>query len=321
MNRAEGSDEFIAEIGQPFSDEVAKRSIKMQDEITKLLSKQRGYFEKMIKESTALPDLLVDKYVGEKEDSEKRIDFEDFGFEFDTEQEKEAFLLWFKANFYTDEMDKLMQEEWTEILMRWITDIVTVVGEINLAVIGIDTDFGWIDDALVEQVEYMATTSTKEIIGTNYRSVMKNILGTVKKGNWSIPEAVNNLKEEFAFSNKRAKVIARTEILRAQSTGQFGSDIDAYDRGLIIGKEWHSTHDHRTRDSHVSADGQVREFLEPFELVNNGTVSYMFYPRDTSLSAPANEVIQCRCFYTRIMAGQEQKMIDAGYSVDEKETN
>lgn len=47
---------------QPFSEEVAKRSIKMQEEITKLLSKQRGYFEKMIKESTSLPDLLVDKY-------------------------------------------------------------------------------------------------------------------------------------------------------------------------------------------------------------------------------------------------------------------
>lgn len=301
---------------QPFSEEVAKRSIKMQEEITKLLSKQRGYFEKMIKESTSLPDLLVDKYESTEGDSEKRIDFESFGFEFETEQEKKAFLEWFTKNFYTDEMDQLMQEQWHEILIRWMNDIIMLVGEINLSVIGIETDFGWVDDSLINQVEYMATTSTREIVGTNYRSVMRNILDTVKKGNWSIPEAVKNLKKEFGFSKDRAKVIARTEILRAQSTGQFGSDIDAYDRGLIIGKEWHSTHDNRTRHSHVMADGQVREFLEPFELVADGVTSYMFYPRDTSLSATADQVIQCRCFYTRIMAGQEQKMIDAGYQVD-----
>lgn len=309
--RADGKDDFIAEIGQPFSNEVARRSVQMENEVIELLTKQRGYFEQLIDKSNDPPELST----GTPVDSEAReIDFEEFGFTFASDYEKEQFLKWFKLEFYTDDLDKLMQEEWTTILVKWITDIITVVGEINLSVIDIQTDFGWIDDTLVSQVEYMATTSARQIVGSNYKSVMRNILNTVKKGNWSIPEAKKNLQEEFGFSNDRAKVITRTEVLRAQSTGQFGSDIDAYDRGIIIGKEWHSAHDHRTRDSHVRADGQIRQFLEPFELDGN---SVLFYPRDTSLGAPAEEVIQCRCFYTRILAGQEQKMIDAGYAVDE----
>ena len=56
-------------------------------------------------------------------------------------------------------------------------------------------------------------------------------------------------------------------------------------------KEWLTVGDANVRPSHQAANGQQRGIEEPFELEG----SLLQYPGDSSLGAPASEVIGCRC--------------------------
>lgn len=88
------------------------------------------------------------------------------------------------------------------------------------------------------------------------------------------------------FNRNRALVIARTETTSAANYGAYlgGSDSD-----YEVGKQWLSILDQNTRPDHVDANGQLVAMDETFAV---GPVE-MLYPGD--MSAPANEVIQCRC--------------------------
>lgn len=96
----------------------------------------------------------------------------------------------------------------------------------------------------------------------------------------------------------RAKVIARTETISAYNSGQLAGAADAA-RALgvpmtQVTKSWLATHDTRTRASHRHTDGQDRPLTEPFRVgPEGGPFSPMLFPGDPS--APAGEVIQCRC--------------------------
>lgn len=95
----------------------------------------------------------------------------------------------------------------------------------------------------------------------------------------------------------RGEVIARTESIAALHAGQFEAARQLVDSGKVradqITKVWDSTGDARTRPSHAAMDGQTVGLNEPF-VTPNGAL--MMHPHDTSLGAPADETIQCRCF-------------------------
>ena len=104
------------------------------------------------------------------------------------------------------------------------------------------------------------------------------------------------------YSNKllkqRGETIARTETMKALSAGRHeavaqlientNNDVQAQD---AKGK-WDATGDGKTRETHAAADGQIRAYGEPFTV---GGFSMMF-PLDASLGAPAEEIINCRCY-------------------------
>ena len=56
--------------------------------------------------------------------------------------------------------------------------------------------------------------------------------------------------------------------------------------------KWDSTGDAKTRPTHAAANGQVVAYGEPFIV---GGYS-MLHPLDSSLGAPAEEIVQCRCY-------------------------
>jgi len=105
------------------------------------------------------------------------------------------------------------------------------------------------------------------------------------------------------YSNKllrqRGETIARTETLKALNAGRQealdqlienpNNDVRAED----VVRAWDSAGDARTRETHAAADKQdpVPQG-QPFIV---GGYSLM-YPGDTSLGAPAEEVINCRCY-------------------------
>ena len=97
---------------------------------------------------------------------------------------------------------------------------------------------------------------------------------------------------------QRGETIARTETMKALSAGRHeavaqlientNNDVRAED---TKGK-WNSAGDAKTRPTHAAANGQVVAYGEPFIV---GGYSMMF-PLDSSMGAPASEVVKCRCY-------------------------
>ena len=92
----------------------------------------------------------------------------------------------------------------------------------------------------------------------------------------------------------RAETVARTEVINASNAG---SHLGAKITGVAKTKTWLSILDGRTRTDHFTpADlgglsGQVKKFKEPFTIKG----FQLMWPGDSSLGAPAYEVINCRC--------------------------
>lgn len=88
----------------------------------------------------------------------------------------------------------------------------------------------------------------------------------------------------------RAYVIARTEGHRVASESEMDCMITAKSKGADVVKEWISTLDSVTRETHVELDGQVRELEEEFVIPSSGARA--MYPGGFGI---AKEDIQCRC--------------------------
>lgn len=96
----------------------------------------------------------------------------------------------------------------------------------------------------------------------------------------------------------RPRVVARTEVNAALFFGRHELLRQLVERGLLrpedIIKTWVARLDRRTRDSHVSLNGQVRPWGTAFVSPLTGVA--LQHPHDSS--APAGEVVNCRCSET-----------------------
>ncbi len=88
----------------------------------------------------------------------------------------------------------------------------------------------------------------------------------------------------IGFNN--AVRIARTEGHRIQVQSGMDACYKAKEKGADVVKQWDSTLDARTRDSHAQVDGEIKELDEKF---SNG----LRFPGDPS--GGAAEVVNCRC--------------------------
>jgi len=96
----------------------------------------------------------------------------------------------------------------------------------------------------------------------------------------------------------RGDVIARTESIDALRAGHHESLRQATEAGDVkegdVTREWDATGDRLTRPTHSRADGQKRQGNAPFDVGGY----QLRYPGDSSLGAPAEERVQCRCIET-----------------------
>ena len=100
----------------------------------------------------------------------------------------------------------------------------------------------------------------------------------------------NEVKKVLSKQNlTRALTIAKTE---TNALANLGRQIGAKSTGIIYTKEWISQRDGVVRDAHVSLDGT--EVNEDDSFVYQGYK--LEYPGDSSLGAPANLTVNCRCF-------------------------
>lgn len=98
----------------------------------------------------------------------------------------------------------------------------------------------------------------------------------------------NGMNSPFRKAMNNAMRIARTEGHRIQQQAQMDTLNEAQKKGADIVKQWDSTLDDRTRESHKILDGQIRELDDYFEV--NGHRAMM--PGGFGV---ASEDIHCRC--------------------------
>lgn len=126
-------------------------------------------------------------------------------------------------------------------------------------------------------------------LGVNYDKLKKTITQEISRGIASgLPysDIARNINNVSGSGLSNAKRIARTEGHRIQQTSSRDAQYTAKKKGCDVVKQWDSTLDGRTRDSHARVDGEIRELDEEF---SNG----LMFPGDPSGSAA--EVINCRC--------------------------
>lgn len=119
--------------------------------------------------------------------------------------------------------------------------------------------------------------------------VTQNLMTDVDFQNSGIDEKTRILRSQFTrYSVFQAQRLVRTEATNAANFATMKSAETIFPASDLM-KEWISASDERTRPNHRAADGQVVAQNQPF-LVGS---SLMMYPGDPS--APAKEVINCRC--------------------------
>lgn len=145
-------------------------------------------------------------------------------------------------------------------------------------------------------VEAVATNS--KLSTTLYKRLCKDIPLLKKKitvqisrgiaSNLSYHEIAMNLDSTAKIGYDNAMRIAQTEGHRVQTSAQIDACHAAKEKGADIVKQWDSTLDSRTRESHRKADGQIRELDEDFEVGGHHGPA----PGHIGI---ASEDIRCRC--------------------------
>ena len=126
-------------------------------------------------------------------------------------------------------------------------------------------------------------------LGEDVAVLKKKITAQVSRGistGMSFQQVAQQLASYTNIGFNNAVRITRTEGHRIQVQGGMDACYKAKDMGADVVKQWDSTLDKRTRDSHTKVDGEIRELDKKF---SNG----LMFPGDPS--GRAEEVINCRC--------------------------
>ncbi len=126
-------------------------------------------------------------------------------------------------------------------------------------------------------------------LGEDVALLKKNITAQISHGiatGMTYQQVARGLADYTRIGYNNAVRIARTEGHRIQVQGTMDACYKARDRGADIVKQWDSTLDGKTRESHIAVDGEIRELDEKF---SNG----LRYPSDPH--GGAAEVVNCRC--------------------------
>lgn len=151
-------------------------------------------------------------------------------------------------------------------------------------------------------------------ISVMMRSFESEMTTALLKGE-SIPKIANRLKtvaEKYLIDSIK---IARTETTRIENSARQSVGDEGVRLGFNMWKRWVATGDARTRDEHLSADGQEVPNDEPFEI---GGEQLMF-PGDESLGASGWNTINCRCTMVSFVKENDNKKYSNKTMEEEKE--
>ena len=201
-----------------------------------------------------------------------------------------------QTGYEAEALEAVSEVEWQRYIERvWLSTVPRAgafFGEMfnpappepKAAAASFDTDFflqaavDWLRAYAAERVESITDTSRDEI-GNQIR------IG-VQKGESRKQIAERIVKHRRSITPERAMTIARTEV---HAAANFGSLTAAQQVNAPLNKFWIARPD--ARDTHAAAGGQRRTLDAAFTV---GGYS-LKHPGDSSMGAPAREVINCRC--------------------------
>ena len=128
-------------------------------------------------------------------------------------------------------------------------------------------------------------------LGKDTSRLSKQIAAEISRGISNAATYAEIARNIASFSNipkNNAARIARTEAHRIQNKATADAQWKAKEKGADVVKQWDSTLDGKTRDSHRKLDGQIRELDEPFEVEGKKAMQ----PGD--FGDPAEDC-NCRC--------------------------
>jgi hypothetical protein len=286
-------DEYVKELDTSYASDLAKLATQAAGAISRLLQQQLDHYLINLRNAPEVPSrMLVDiesiRSLKREEKPKPPKEFEE----------------WVKTYVLKGQEEQLSL--WNEEGLDWIEQAAQLAGEATLLELGFSKDFNSRDEQLIRWLTNRANDSAELIQGTTDYDVIMTLWDVAFDGKFTIVKFTDALKDSFAFSNGRATRIARTEVLNAGRAGQYYADAQS---GIVIGKEWKSANQDRTRNGHRAANGQVVKFDEAFAVANgSGVKESLLFPGDHSLGATASNVIQCRCWYKRILQGEEDKV-------------
>ena len=194
--------------------------------------------------------------------------------------------------FIKDWKKNVKPENMEKVLNYWMSRAAAYGGLKALQELGIDLSFNLKDRKLLKSFKDRG----KKITGGISKKTLKDFRNILKVAYleegispYEVAKRIKGLFEE-TYKN-RAMIIARTETAISSSTTQF----ETYKKNGIKFKMWLAVVDERTRDSHEYVNGQVVRIDEFFDVM--GTP--MMHPHDPT--APAREVISCRCDHVAII--------------------
>lgn len=165
---------------------------------------------------------------------------------------------------------------------------------------GFILDFGYVNN---KAIQALIENPLKELAEKNVNAdMLHRIKNSVTQGlirGDSFVKIAQDLKGVMNTGLNRALRIARTEGMRALSQAQLDAYTEAEDDGIVGVKQWVSTHDIRTRDSHGYMDGKKANREGVFTL--RGGIKTTA-PHMTGYAA---EDINCRCRMIYVIAGYE----------------
>lgn len=191
-------------------------------------------------------------------------------------------------------------DEWEQLGLPFITNTVNESGK--QVAVSANIHFGFdVTDPNVEEMIVRLNNRSKYFNTSSFNNVKKMVNDAYTEG-LSVQKLKKNIRDQYnqwvnpadKLTQARAMTIARTEMVAVVNGGGDLGMVQAYNQGLLEGKEWLTTFDGETRDGssgfdHIHADGQVVLPTGSFDVSGEK----LKYPGDPN-GSPGN-TINCRC--------------------------
>lgn len=184
-----------------------------------------------------------------------------------------------------------------DLLGEAIRAAVAEFGQIALDELSAGISFDLVDPLVREAIEARAAEASRLIVGTT-RDQLRATLGEGVEAGESTDKLVARIRDTLGAetTTARAKMISRTEIVRASNFGT----TEAHRAAGIETREWLATQDGNVRDAHAELDGKRAGIDEPFNV--NGAAG--MYPGGFGVAALD---INCRCGVLPVFDGLDER--------------